>query len=507
MISELDDLRARGIRMLAAFGWIASAAMLALACVLPHGNFAALSVGLAANILPTGFALRGSHDFAARAVSAITMVIHPAILVLMMRGHLLQMDMHMYFFVALASLTILCDWRPIAIASVLIALHHLLLMIIAPDWVFWSDASLARVLVHALAVGLQFAALGYITSQLRTMILRQGTSRIRSEELAAEATTARSHAEHALEQAERLERDAAFERSRGKALEASAAEGRRTELVHLASDFERSVADVATAVGMAAAQLAQSARSLNSLARDTGRQAAEVAAAAVQASEGARSVAGDVSTLSQAIGSIAVNVSQQAKLTDHACSTSARGDIVARSLAERTVNIGEFVRLIDQIASQTNLLALNATIEAARAGESGRGFAIVAQEVKALASQAAHATGEISGLISGIHSGANEAEGSFRHVTDAIGELAGATGAIHDAIDRQRDATGSIERSAAETALCVDDMAQRVGNVSDAASAAETLSGRVEDAAGALLRHAETLQTATQTFIGQLRAA
>ncbi|MDB5737280.1 MAG: hypothetical protein JWO65_948, partial [Sphingomonas bacterium] len=300
---------------------------------------------------------------------------------------------------------------------------------------------------------------------------------------------------------------AAFERDRRETAEAGAAETRRAELVQLAGEFERSVADVATAVGAAAAQLAQSARSLNSLARDTGRQAAEVAAAAVQASEGARSVAGDVSTLSQAIGSIAVNVSQQAELTDHACTTSARGDTAVRSLAERTVNIGEFVRLIDQIASQTNLLALNATIEAARAGESGRGFAVVAQEVKALASQAAHATGKISGLISGIHSGASEAEGSFRHVTDAIGELAGATGAIHDAIDRQRDATGSIERSAAETALCVDDMVQRVGNVSDAASAAESLSGRVEDAAGALLRHAETLQTATQTFVGHLRAA
>ncbi|MDB5737691.1 MAG: hypothetical protein JWO65_1359 [Sphingomonas bacterium] len=53
MTSELDDLRIRGIRMLAAVGWIASAAMLPIAYFLPHGNYAALSVGMAANILPT----------------------------------------------------------------------------------------------------------------------------------------------------------------------------------------------------------------------------------------------------------------------------------------------------------------------------------------------------------------------------------------------------------------------------------------------------------------------
>ncbi|WP_369292641.1 methyl-accepting chemotaxis protein [Bradyrhizobium yuanmingense] len=68
-------------------------------------------------------------------------------------------------------------------------------------------------------------------------------------------------------------------------------------------------------------------------------------------------------------------------------------------LAAAAERIGSVVQLIAAIAQQTNLLALNATIEAGRVGEAGKGFAIVAQEVKSLASQTAQATVEISGQI------------------------------------------------------------------------------------------------------------
>jgi methyl-accepting chemotaxis protein len=507
VVVELNQLRQRGMQMLTFLGWGASGVMLLLVlCGLASPDYGALGLGVAANLLPTLYALRGRYDFPARIAGALMIALHPAILAMMLRGHPSQMDIHMFFFVALATLTMLCDWRPIAIASGFIAIYHLVLDLVAPDWVFWEGGSIVRVLVHALALAMQFAVLSYITTRLRTMILDQGFARARSEDLAAEATAARTHAEQALAQAETLERAAAAERDARKASEASASKARLGELMRLAGEFERSIAGVAGAVGTAAAKLEGSARSLNMLARETGRQATEVAAAAIQASDAARSVAGGVSTLSRSIGSIVVNVSQQTELTDHACSASARGDAVIRTLAGSTSDIGTFLHLIDSIASQTNLLALNATIEAARAGESGRGFAIVAQEVKALASQAASATGEIGGLISSIRGGADQAESSFQNVTAAIGELAEATGAIRNAIDQQRDATNSIERSAADAAAGVDDMAQRVANVSGSASAAEKLSGEVEGEAGALLRHVEALQSATEGFVGYLRS-
>ncbi|WP_454884827.1 methyl-accepting chemotaxis protein [Sphingomonas oryzagri] len=507
IVQELNDLRRAGIRLLVIAGWLSVVALFCMALVFGTSGWEALTVGLLVNIVPTLCALRGRIDIASRNVVAIMLAVHPALLVFVMRGASWQLDMHMYFFVSLAGLTILCDWRPLVVAGTAIAIHHLLLNALAPSWVFEGTSGIWRVIIHAVAVALECGVLGYIATKLRGMILKQGFARHDSDQLAADAQAAQVRAEQALAAAESSQREALAERAQREQAEAAVAEMRRAELLRLAAEFERSVAAVASAVGIAATSLEESASSLNGLAQNTGRQAADVAATALQASDAARSVAGGVSTLSRSIGSIAINVTQQAELTDHARLRSDAGDRAVRTLAERTENVGEFAHLISTIAAQTNLLSLNATIEAARAGEAGRGFAVVAQEVKALAGQAAHATGEITGLVSGMHSGAHEAEQSFVQVTAAIGELIEAAAAIRAAVDEQREAATAIERNADEAAAGMDAMANRIAEVSTTASAAERLSGEVKGAAGALLRHAETLQSATDTFVAHLRAA
>ncbi|HET8611698.1 MAG TPA: methyl-accepting chemotaxis protein [Sphingomonas sp.] len=508
IVHELNELRERGIQLLALGGWLATLVFLCVGLLGgPALGWPALLLSLAANGWPTWYALHRRYAFSARIAAAAMVAVQPSLLVYLMRGHAEQMDMHMFFLVAFATLTILCDWRPIVIASVLAALGQLALALFAPAWVFRNGGGVDRVLLHAIAMAAEAAVLGYLTTRLRTMILQQGFARGRSEELASEAEAARARAEQALAQSRTLERGAAAERARREAAEAAAADARRSELIRLADAFERSLAGVVAAVGSAATSLEQSAHSLDGLARDTGRQAADVAAAAMQASQATQLVAGGASGLSTSIGRIAINATQQAELSDMARSRSTLGDAAVRALAERTTDIGGFVHMIEAVASQTNLLALNATIEAARAGETGRGFAVVAQEVKALAGQASAATGEIGGLIGGIHSGAAEAEASFAQVSDAILELSEAAAAIRAAVDEQREAAGMIERSAAEAAAGVDDMAHRVAAVSTAASAAERLSGEVKGAAAALARHAGTLRTATDTFFAHLRAA
>lgn len=504
IVPELNTLRRNGVWSITVGGWLCSATTLLVSALIGSGHsLEALVLGALINLVSTRCMLGQRYDLRARVAVAIMMAMQPTLLIFVMRDTALWPDMQIYFFVCLATLTCLCDWRSLAVAAAAMVAGHLTLGLSTP-----TAASIDAIwgeLIFAVGIALQFAALGYVAARLRMTILEQGFARARSEELTVAAHAAQARAEEALRSSEYLEHRAARERARRKADEAEADDQRRTELLRLSGEFERSVAGVADAVSAAASSLEDSARSLNELARDTELRATDVAAAAIQASDAARSVAGGISTLSRSIGSIAVNVTQQVELTDHARARSTLGDEAVRALASHTVNVGEFAHRISRIASQTNLLAINATIEAARAGEAGRGFAIVALEVKALAGQAAHATGEIASLIAGIDAGAGEAEQGFQHVSLAIAELTQAASAIRGAVDEQRHAARYIELSAEDAANGMDEMARQVASVSTAAAAAERLSGEVQGAASALLRHAQTLQAATQTFVSTLR--
>ncbi|MFW2831393.1 methyl-accepting chemotaxis protein [Sphingomonas sp. ID0503] len=513
--SDIAELRLKDVRFLALAACVSTALLSLLAAATSLSGELTIITGLAmVNIIPALMAARGRHDLAARLSVAIAVSIQPAGLVALMRGSAWQLDMHMYFFVALPALTILFDWRPIVLASVVIAVHHLLLNYVAPGLVFSGAGNVERVLVHALAVILQAATLIYVTHRLRALITAQAEAREESVRLAAAAEDARCraldlhrHAESARAAAEDAERRAAAEAATSAALKERQRAARQAELVEVADHVERSIAGIAASIAAAATKLAGFATDLDRLAHETGRQAHDAADSAGLASVGAQSVAGAIGDLSLSIAEIARNAEQQTALSVAARGSSVDGDTAVRALARQTSDISDFVDMIHGVAVQTNLLALNATIEAARAGDAGRGFAVVAGEVKQLSAQASGITKRINSLLAAIHDGAGAAEGRLADIARAVTSLDVAAEAIRSAIEEQRRTATLIEEHARATAGGSDEIARRVAAVAVAARSTESLSRQVRGASTALLTSANALTGATSDFVKRLRAA
>jgi len=504
-LDTLAQVRLRGVRLLAWLGWGAVLMMALVSRWLhPDSTGALLAVGITVNIGPTLAALRRQHHLEARLIAGTLAAALPAMLVFLLRGDAWQMDGHMYFFVALAALTVLCDWRPLLLASGLIAAHHVLFEAIMPGWVFAGSGNVGRVLFHAVAVVLQCAVLSYLMRKLERLLRQQDAGLAESRRLVTEAEAARARARAALDQAGQSERRMAAERARREALGERIAAERTAELRLLANEFERSVLDVVVAIDTSATTLERSAVELDDIAGQADRQTRRVASDAADTSADIHHVAAAVQDLGLSIRTIAVAADQQHDLTLRAAMEGTRSLHTIAALRTQVDLIESFVVDIGKIAGRTNLLALNATIEAARAGEAGRGFAVVASEVKGLAGDAARAAGRIRGLLGDVRGSVDDTAGKLAGATDAVQDVTRAADRIAAAATEQRGHAGDVEDGAARIASGADRIVRDIGDVATAVSAAVTLSMRVRDNAGALAAGAQGLRSSTQRFVAFL---
>jgi methyl-accepting chemotaxis protein len=243
---------------------------------------------------------------------------------------------------------------------------------------------------------------------------------------------------------------------------------RSDELLTAVTEFGGAVTDVRTAIAAAVKSLEETSHRLTSVADAAATQARTASSIADDNASGVEGTATATNELLTAIAEIRWRATKSAEMAHHSFSHAEATTATIRSLSQAVDKIGSVVGLISDIAAQTNLLALNATIEAARAGEAGRGFSVVASEVKSLATQTAKATEEIGRQIALIQEATRRAVEGIEGTGETIAGIAGIAEEVASSVDRQAAATDGIAGTASRAAANAKTVAEALKTVADA---------------------------------------
>ena len=483
--SGLLQLRAAVARFFIVALWLHLPLLLVIGLANGTAWLAALAIGAIAAGVATAAWFQDEQSPFCRYAIAVALITMVSLIVWLAHGPL-QIDMHMYYFAAYATLAAFCDWRVIVLAAAVTALHHLGLNFIMPLAIFPEGANLWRVLLHAAVVVIEAAVLIWLTQHLARLF------------------AASQSALDAMAEAGRREKELSAERAQ---MSEQAQADRRRITLEMADRFEASIKATVDRLSEATRSMQETSNRLAAAASSNRGEAQGAVGVLGETTQSVHAVAAAVETLSATTDAIGRQVAQSATISTKAVDEARRTDATVQGLAEAAQRIGEVVQLINDIASQTNLLALNATIEAARAGEAGKGFAVVASEVKSLANQTAKATEDIASQIGQIQAATRQAVEAIRGIGGTIGEISDISVSISSAVQEQGDATRGIATSVQQAASGATGASQTVAAVSETATANGTSAEEMLAASARLSELTGNLHGEVARFLAQVRAA
>ena len=290
----------------------------------------------------------------------------------------------------------------------------------------------------------------------------------------------------------------------------------------------RSLAAVQTELSGMVAQLQGTARHLHSSVHDVTESSHQLSSRAMESSDAINSAAASLEQMVVSIDVVGNNADEASGRAKDAGDAAQHGrslgetashDVVLaadkvgqtadmiQQLSAQVVEIGTIANVIKDIADQTNLLALNAAIEAARAGEQGRGFAVVADEVRKLAERTTASAHEITSMISAIQGGTNAVVASMGESRATMTEVRNKVAETTDAISRIEQSTGSALSAVGEISSALREqksttagIAQSVENVARLSEENALTAESVSKAMADVRQVAEELASITQRF-------
>lgn len=437
--------------------------LLAIAIVLAvvfGGWLTALLVGLPSLLLPLALQQSLADTPVVRVSYSVSYMLFAALHIHLAQG---MLEMHFIIFVLLAILTVFRDYLVILAAAAVIAVHHLLFM-----WLQQQGAAVFAFPADDIGLGIVLLHAAYVVAETAVLVIicRNSLREAQQAEFFLRST------EQMLDEQGRIRLQLAMP----------------TEQTRLIRNFSKVIETIRTTVQT----IEQSALALDQDTRLLVTEGSLLSDRIASKTKEVERIATATEQMSMSIQELATLATQVLQLAEQSAQASGAGlqavdqtiaqvqrlstDLVqtkgkVHGMAASTAEIRGVLDVIQTIAEQTNLLALNAAIEAARAGEQGRGFAVVADEVRNLASKTHRSTDEIKQmierLVQGSHdsvqaveqslqqlaatvSSAGDSHAVLQQIQQKVGQMLSSTDVMSRTLQQQGQASGEIARSTAE---------------------------------------------------------